>query len=125
MVGAPIPIEPPPGNPAASHPVGWFVPVTVDDLLAGFFVFDPDGALRRWSTFQHHADDLNNCPTAMSWTSPSAIIRTARRAGVPGEPGTPYLSYDRVPDRIAWIVPFPTAAVYVAGTAYWTAPARF
>jgi len=122
-VGAPIPIEHPERD-AASGPVGWFIPVTIDDLLAGFFVFDPDGALRRWSTFQRHSGDLTGCPTAVSWTSASAIVRTARQAGVPGDPDEPYLSYDRVPDRIAWIVPFPTAAVYVAGAAYWTAPAR-
>ena len=121
--GAPIAIETPPGVAGASRPVGWFVPVIVDDLIAGFFVFDHDGALRRWSTFQRHPGDLKDCPAAASWLSPAVIIDTARRSGVAGEPGVPYLSYDRVPDRLAWIVPFPAAAVYVAGAAFWRAPA--
>lgn len=106
-------------DPAGRRPTGWFVPAVVDDLLLGYALVEPDGRLRRWSTFQRHPGGLAGCPPAAGWLDPEVVRDMARRAGEPGEPGDPFLSFDGVPDRLAWAVPVGDGLVFVAGTAVW------
>jgi hypothetical protein len=116
-VAPPVPMR----HPFERSQFAWFVPVTVDHLLAGFFVLAMDLALRRWSTFQRHHDTLDGCPDSADWLSPERIADRALVAAGGGIAGTPYLSYDSVPERIAWIVPVGEASIFVAGTATWPA----
>ncbi|MDQ2838386.1 MAG: hypothetical protein M3Y42_04275 [Actinomycetota bacterium] len=115
VIGQPIPVLRP-DNQARQ---AWFVPVTVADLLAGFLVLGLDNVLRRWSSFQRRPDSIEGCPAAADWLSAPTILDRARTAGADGKLGTPYLSYDCSPDRIAWIVPAGAQQVYVAGTTSW------
>lgn len=106
----------------------WFVPVTVGELLAGFFEFQPDLTLMRYSSFQRHEDSLEGCPTTESWIDVNAIQRRVESRRRPGEKiRKPFLTYDKVPSRLAWVVVFEssdgtTRAVYVAGNVVWSAP---
>jgi hypothetical protein len=106
-------------HPGGREQVAWFVPVTVGEVLAGFFVLNLDNTMRRWSSFQRRAGALSGCPDAADWLSEQRIVARAVQAGAPGEPGEPYLSYDTVPDRIAWAVPFGSRVVFVTGAASW------
>ncbi len=86
--------------------VGWFVPVAVGDVLAGFMQFDARRVLRRYSSFQRRRGTVEGCPPRKLWTSPKAISAVA--AGRLGEGYrllAPYLTYDGNPDRIVWAVP--------------------
>jgi len=107
-------------TPEANEFIGWFVPVVTGDRLVGFFVLEPDLFLRRWSTFQWHRDTLDGCPPASDWLDRSLIAQRALAAadGTAGA-GHPVLSFEHVPDRIAWLVPVGDRRVYVAGTAAW------
>lgn len=105
----------------------WFVAVTVNDRIVGFFQLLPDLTPIRWSTFQRREDSLAACPPAAHWLDRAAIRdRAAALAGGDETAGPPALSYDRVPDRIAWAVPLVSAdgatrTVFVAGAAVWPA----
>lgn len=106
----------------------WFVPVTVSNRLAGFFRYSPGGALMQYSSLQRREDTVEGCPSAQSWTDPETIRRRVEETAKPGEVvGTPVLSYDRAPSRLAWAVPATspegtTRTVYVAGPVVWEAP---
>ena len=106
----------------------WFVPVTVGNQLAGYFQFLPDLTVMGYSSFQRKDDSLNGCPVAESWTDPDTIRGLAGTLAGPGETaGTPYLTYDRAPSRLAWGVPLTSPAgtkrtVLVAGQAVWESP---
>jgi hypothetical protein len=117
VVAPPVPVL----QPDTLVQVAWFVPVTVEAVLAGFFVLGTDLSLRRWSTFQRHRDSLEGCPSADDWLSPERIVARALQTSGGGTAGTPYLSFDTVPDRIAWIVPVDGSDVFVAGTTSWSA----
>jgi len=117
VVAPPVPVL----QPNALIKVAWFVPVTVEDVLAGFFVLGTDRSLQRWSTFQRHRDSLEGCPAADDWLSPERIVARAVQTADCGTAGTPYLSYDTVPDRIARIVPVDSSAIFVTGTTSWSA----
>jgi hypothetical protein len=106
-------------QPGGRVQVAWFVPVTVGEVLAGFFVLDLNNTMLRWSSFQRREGTLSGCPDAGDWLSESQIIARATAAGAPGAPGKPYLSYDAAPDRIAWAVPFGARLVYVTGATSW------
>jgi hypothetical protein len=99
----------------------WFVPVTVGDRLAGFVQFMPDGAFMRFSSFQRRAGDLAGCPVAADWLDSNRIKGRAEALRRPDETsGDPFLTYDKVPDRLAWAVPLTGAdgtarLVYVVG----------
>jgi hypothetical protein len=107
----------------------WFVPVTVGDLLAGFFEFQTDLTFMRYSSFQRQEDSLEGCPAAESWTDVKAIQRLAATNARPGEKaGEPFLTYDRSPSRLVWAVALEspdgtTRTVHVAGSWVWKAPA--
>lgn len=99
----------------------WFVGVAVGDRLAGFFQFSPDLVLRRYSAFLSRPDALDTCPLAAAWVDPETVRARAQALLQLGEEaGTPYLSYDQSPDRLAWAVPITASSgvqrlLYVAG----------
>ena len=121
-IGAPIAVRAPDGR---LH--SWFVPVTVDNQLVGFFQFLPDLTLMRYSSFQRREDSLEGCPSAESWTNEETIQRRAQENARPGETaGMPFLTYARVPSRLAWAVPLTTRGgiartLFVAGQVAWEA----
>lgn len=84
----------------------WFVPVILSDRLIGFFQYLSDGKYMRFSIFQHHPEDIENCPMVMHWLDLNYIIAQAKRFRQKDETnGKPFLSFDKVPDRIVWAVP--------------------
>ncbi len=122
-VETPIAVQAPDGQ---LH--SWFVPVTVGNLLAGFFQFLADGTFMRFSSFQRRAGELAGCPPAADWLD---LDRIQARAEVKRQPdetsGKPFLTYDRTPDRLVWAVPLTNARgqvrlVYVAGETVYVPP---
>ncbi|MCP4304782.1 MAG: hypothetical protein GY788_07905 [bacterium] len=119
-IGEPIRIIGPTGAP---H--GWFVPITDGEVLTGFVELEVDRQVRRSSTFQRRPGSLAGCPAAASWLDTDTIRRRAEAVLRPGDATrAPYLSYDRVPDRLAWAVSVVSAdggerTVYVAGEVAW------
>jgi hypothetical protein len=102
----PIPVEAPTGEFDS-----WFVALTADEELLGFFQLDPDLALHRYSTFDRP-------PLAAHWLDRGAIRERARGAADEGDRlGEPILSYLRSRDRLAWRVPITNrpVAIYVSG----------
>jgi hypothetical protein len=105
----------------------WLAPVLAGDLLAGFFRTDPGLADWRWTGFQRRDDTLTGCPPAAIWLDPSEIQRRAATLAQPGETAMePVLSFDRIPDRLAWAVRLVAEdaserTVFVAGHAVWPA----
>ncbi len=79
----------------------------------------------RYSSFQRRPGALDTCPDAAAWLDPATIRHSALSLAGPGETaGEPYLSFDTVPERLAWAVPLvaPDGAsriVYVAGDFAW------
>ncbi len=90
----PIPVV----DPADGRLRSWFVPVAVEDGLAGFAELRPDLELLRYSSFPRPAD-------LGAWTDPGAVRRRAAELARGDETlGEPVLSFDREPSRIAWLV---------------------
>lgn len=119
-VATPVPVVNPEGRPES-----WFVPVVVGEAIAGYFrVTAGDWS---WHAFMRHEGSLTGCPPASLWLDPEGIRERARSLAAPDEAvGTPSLSYDGVPDRLAWAVPLhgpdgATRVVFVAGRAAWPA----
>jgi hypothetical protein len=116
VAGKPIPICSP-----NRKTVGWFVPVIVADVLAGFMQFDVRCVLRRYSSFQRRPGSVEGCPLTKLWIDREAIRAVAaERLGKGYRPLAPYLTYDRSPDRLVWAVPARhnvkgTRTVFVAG----------
>ncbi len=122
-------------HPGAAIPIrdahgvlhSWFVPVLVEDQLAGFFRVDPQGRDWSWSSFQRRPDTLAGCPAANLWLDLEAIRQRALSLAQPNEVAqTPQLSFDRIPDRLAWRVRLHAPSgewrdLFVAGTAAWPA----
>jgi hypothetical protein len=94
----------------------WFVPLLSPegDRLLGYLLEELDGHVRRTAEFGRPQD-------AAAWTDPAAV---ARRASQLGEPAAePTLTFDGVPDRIAWSVPLADGRrAWVTGDHAWTAP---
>jgi hypothetical protein len=102
----PIPVKTPTGELDS-----WFVALTADAQLLGFFQLEPDLVLHRYSTFDRP-------PPAADWLDRAAIRERARTAADDGDQlGGPILSYQRSRDRLAWRVPIANrpAAIYVSG----------
>ena len=105
----------------------WFVPVTVGKVLAGFFEFQPDLTLMRYSSFQRHEDSLEGCPIAELWIEPKSIQNRINEKVHQGEKVRElFLTYDRVPSRLAWAVVLETLdgttrILHVAGNVVWEA----
>lgn len=113
---APIPIVSPTGVAA-----GWFVPMAVGEQLVGFVQLDSELRYHRYAGFQRQSGQTQGCPLVREWTDPDAI--EARAVSILGGRviGTPVLSYDGHPDRIAWRVDVlgadgRTHVAFVAGT---------
>lgn len=106
----------------------WFVPVTIGDTLVGFLQLLPDLTLLRYSSFQRRDDSLEGCPSAESWIDIGDVRRRAgQHARRSEKAGTPFLTYDGAPSRLAWAVPLTsrdgaTRTLFVAGTAVWETP---
>jgi hypothetical protein len=111
-----------PVHSPAGEPVGWFVPVAKGDALLGFIQLDASAQFHRSSMFPPGA----NVGTA-EWLDTAAIRNRARAWVDPDEDlGEPTLSYDRHPDRLAWLMTATrpdgrTRSVFVAGSVVWTA----
>jgi hypothetical protein len=102
----PIPVETPTGELDS-----WFVALTADEQLLGFFQLEPDLVLHRYSTFDRP-------PLAADWLDRGAIRGRARTAADDGDRlGEPTLTYLSSRDRLAWRVPIANrpAAIYVSG----------
>jgi len=87
---------------AVADPTGrlhsWFVPVVLDETLAGFAELRPDLELLRHSTFPRPVEPAD-------WIDPETIRGQAARIARPDEAlGEPILTYDREPSRLAWAV---------------------
>lgn len=108
-IGDPLPIRAPDGAPA-----GWFVPVTSGELLCGFFQFDPQRTLLRFSRFPKY-------PPAKSWLDAHTIRELALEKFPDLAPaGTPFMTYDRNVTRLAWAVPVSGGrTIYVTGNYAW------
>jgi hypothetical protein len=114
-----------------THPVGgvqsWLVPVVVDELIAGFFRADPSLTDWQWTSFQRRQDSLAGCPQAATWLDLAVIKRRAEALAEVGEiVRDAVLSFDGVPDRVAWAVRLVSAdsserVIFVAGSAAWPA----
>ncbi len=123
-IGTPIAVLAPDG---VLH--SWFVPITVGTRLAGFFQFLPDQTMMRYSSFQRRDDSLEGCPSAESWIDAETIRHCAQKSARPGETvGRPFLTYDRVPSRLAWAVLLTspngaTRTLHIAGQVVWEAVA--
>ena len=123
-VGQPIPVV---GPHRDLH--SWFVPVTVGDALAGFFEFQLDRTLARYSSFQRREDSLEGCPPAASWIDAKEIRHRVEDHARAGETVRElFLTYDRVPSRIAWaaVLESPdgtTRTLHIAGDVIWEAVA--
>ena len=108
-IGRPIPVEFPRGILQ-----GWFVPLISGTKVLGYFHFRDDATLLSYSGFPKPV-------AAELWTDPEAIRRRGETGARPGEEAqVPYLTYDRVPARLAWAVPLreksrPHRNVLVAG----------
>ncbi len=119
-IGQPIPVQ---GSDRGLH--SWFVPVTVDELLVGFFQLQPDLTLLRYSSFQRHEDSLEGCPTAESWIDPQSIQRRIDKKMRQGEKVRElFLTYDKTPSRLCWAVVIETPGgstrtLHVAGDIIW------
>lgn len=124
-VGTAIPIASPRGTIQS-----WFVPLIMKDRLLGFFTLGCDSQSHRYSSFQRHDGQLDACPPVADWTHPSTISQRAKKLQRSGETaGAPYLSYDTIPSRLAWAVPFTSPAgrqriVFVAGEAVFEGSSR-
>jgi hypothetical protein len=101
----------------------WFVALTSDDFLLGFFQLEPDLSLHRYSTFQRTPGSTSGCPSAATWLDPATIRERARTAAAEGNQlEQPILSYHGNRDRLAWRVPVANrrTSIYVIGDEVYT-----
>lgn len=120
LLGDPLPVV-----DAAGRQAAWFVPVVSGGALLGFVELLPSLQHRRSSWFGNPPGSASGCPSARSWLDVEAVADRARAHLRPGEAaGTPVLSFDGAPDRLAWAVPVtgPSGArtIWVAGDASWS-----
>jgi len=119
-VGHPIQVEHPRG--IVTH---WFVPVAIEGHLAGYFLFDANQQLHRYSSFMRRPSSVAGAPDVSSWTDAKRVAKVAAGAASGRKLREPFLTYDGVPSRLAWAVPFDSddgAAVYVAGDFAYSKP---
>lgn len=105
----------------------WLAPVVVGDVLAGFFRANPELNDWSWVGFQRHDDALTGCPESTTWLDTADIQQRATTLARPDETAEhPVMSYDRIPQRLAWAVRLVSEqgtarTVFVAGPAVWPA----
>lgn len=103
-VGDPLPIRSPEGSPA-----GWFIPILAGEQLRGFIQLDEALTFLRHSRFPQTT-------LAASWTDPDHVRRVAEKHFPDAAPeGTPFLTYDAHPTRLAWAVPTRDGMIFVSG----------
>ena len=104
---------------------GWLVPVAAGDRLVAFLRFTPQRVLTGRSILMRGPGRVDDCPMAADWLDPERIRARAQLLAVEDEEaGAPFLSFDGVPDRLAWAVPLQQKGgqqrwVFVAGTTAW------
>ncbi len=91
------------------HPAGgmysWFVPMTISRHLVGFMLLSPELEFLRFTVLQRRPGSLEGAPDAADWLAPERVLSAAARITRPDERLTdPVLTYDQVPDRLAWRV---------------------
>lgn len=92
----------------------WFVPVIAGDRLIAFFQFLSDGTFMRFSSFQHHPGEIEDCPLVSYWLDTKRIVTLAEKFRHADEIiGQPFLSFDRTPERIIWAVPLSSPNIEV------------
>ena len=96
--------------------------MTAGDRILGFLVVGLDLVIHRWSTFQRREGDLESCPLAADWLDVE-VIRARAEAFAGGAVGEPRLSYDGMPDRIAWVSSSTSGFVFSAGETSWVVSA--
>ena len=112
----PLPVYTPQGKIQS-----WFVAVTVEDRIAGFFQLSPSLILLRYASFQRRPGSTAGCPPSDTWLNPQQIMAQAAKLLQPGETmEPPHLTYDQNPDRLAWAVNVrapdgSTRVIFVAG----------
>ena len=118
-VGEPLVISYPGGG---QH--SWFVPLLIGTKLAGFAQILPSLVPLRVSSFRKHSQDCDACPDAADWIDADHIMaRAASVARADEQLSGPVLTFDQVPDRIAWKVLAKSASgeapriLFVAGSA--------
>jgi hypothetical protein len=116
----PVRIRAPDGGAA-----GWIIPIGREDTLLGFVQVDESGRFRRYASLRRGTGAGEPAPKAADWLDTATILGRAATLVEPGETlGAPELSYDRSPDRLAWVVRAARTdgqfrTIYVAGTAVW------
>jgi len=104
---------------------GWFVPMELDGALLGFVQLGADGRFRRYAALHGRSESTATCPRVSDWVDRDVITDRARQLSSAGsELGTPVLSYDTHPDRLAWTVrevsrQGASSTIFVAGTEAW------
>jgi hypothetical protein len=100
LLGDPIPIE----NDLREI-VGWFVPITVRNKITGYYHFDHNLDLLRYSTFLRNPEVLADAPTTRSFLDKEIISQKASTLLEQGESlMTPYLSFDGNVSKLVWAV---------------------
>lgn len=113
--------EPTPILDQVSQLSSWFVPVTLENRLVGYFRFLTDLSMQGYTTFQRKRSSISGCPPADSWLNAEHIIKKAREVAPEGDLlAPPFLTFDRHPSRLAWAVKFrddfgKETTVFVAG----------
>jgi len=106
----------------------WLVAATRGDRLLGWARFTASHVLTGVSFLPHRPGQPGEFPPAADWLDADTVRARAAALAGPGETaGTPMLSFDDSPDRLAWAVPLRRDGgrrwVFVAGEAAWAGPA--
>ena len=105
-------------------PDHWWVAALASDQLLGWVRFTLAHELRGVSFLPHRPGHPSEFTPAADWIDATTVRARAAAFAEPGETaGTPMLSFDGHPDRIAWAVPLQHGDArrwaFVAGTAVW------
>ena len=109
-------------------PHHWLVAATSGDRILGWARFTPSHVLLGVSFLPPRPGQPDAFPPAADWLDADTVRARAAALARPGETaGTPLLSFDGSPDRLAWAVPLQRDGarrwVFVAGEAAWTSAA--
>lgn len=110
---------------AAGQLHAWWAPFVRDGRLLAFVLLTPTLELQRFSLLAGGRPEA--APVAVDWLDEAKIAaRAMAQAGDGARAGVPVLSFDGVPDRLAWRVPieWPDGSrthCFVAGESVWSA----
>jgi hypothetical protein len=83
----------------------WLVPMTIGSSLVGLLQLSSGLELLRFTMLQRSPGTLEGAPEMAAWLTPARVRSAARAIMRPSEtPGETVLTYDQVPDRLAWRV---------------------